>query len=243
MYRSVRGLGRVGRLKALRGLGTIATAVNGSMILSSNPVGPTFGSKPLRHVAPTLVPSPTIPTWGSNPPGPVWSGSGSTGTWQTGGQGWQSGGQGWQANPGNGGGGGWSAGGSVYGSSPLNPSGASTQALAAAQILLQTNPGLLTQQQFTLLQQAGLVSNTIPYSEVSQITPTSSALTTSTATVNDPNCVAAGCTGGPYPNCTCAAAASSDLGTTLSTDYAGVPLYGWLAGGGLLLFMFMGKRR
>ena len=113
-----------------------------------------------------------------------------------------------------------------------------SQALAAAQALLATNPSLLSQQQFQMLQAAGLVSNTLPYSSVSQITPTT-PLTSSTAAVNDPNCVAAGCTGGPYPNCVCPATASStDIGTVLSTTYAGLPLYLWLAiGGGALFFL------
>ena len=135
----------------------------------------------------------------------------------------------------------WSAGNSPYGSTPQNPN--NSQALAAAQALLATNPSLLTQQQFQMLQQAGLVSNTLPYSSVSSITPTSSTGST-TSTTNDPNCVAAGCTGGPYPNCTCAAAAAtSDISTTLDTTYAGLPLYLWLiiGAGGVFLFT-KGKR-
>ena len=125
---------------------------------------------------------------------------------------------------------------SPYGSTAQNPT--NSQALAAAQALLATNPSLLSQQQFQMLQAAGLVSNTLPYSSVSQITPTT-PLTSSTAAVNDPNCVAAGCTGGPYPNCVCPATTSStDIGTVLSTTYAGLPLYLWLAiGGGALFFL------
>jgi hypothetical protein len=234
---------RAGHAKSRRsgrsGLGTIATPVGGSIVYSSDPIGPNAGlRKPARGWTPGPSPSfntpVTIvsPVWGNNPPGPSWppfNGSGGGMAWS----GWQSGGQS---------GGGWSATSSPYGSSPQNPN--NSQALAAAQALLATNPALLSPQQFQMLQQAGLISNTLPYSSVSNINPTTplTGSTIAATAVNDPNCVAAGCTGGPYPNCTCPATAGSDIGTTLSETVAGLPLYLWLliGGGGILLFT---KRR
>jgi hypothetical protein len=38
-------------------------------------------------------------------------------------------------------------------------------------------------------------------------------------------------------------AATPGLSTTLETDYSGIPLYVWLGGGVLLIYLFMGKRR
>ena len=202
------------------GLGTVATQVGNSLVYSSDPVA---RAAPVRGTIAYPGGSRRAPSTNTSTVqtgrGSVWGGgSGIAPAW---------GGQGPST---------WSAGSSPYGSTAQNPT--NSQALAAAQALLATNPSLLSQQQFQMLQAAGLVSNTLPYSSVSQITPTT-PLTSSTAAVNDPNCVAAGCTGGPYPNCVCPATASStDIGTVLSTTYAGLPLYLWLAiGGGALFFL------
>lgn len=219
------------------GLGLVSTSVGQTptLVFSSSPIAGTVA--PIRNILSRATAAPvsvTIqPAWGSNPPrnilAPIVNPSSPTSQ----GSGWQSGGNG-----------GWNAQSNPWGSTPQNPN--NSQALAAAQALLQTNPSLLTQQQFTMLQQAGLVSNTLPYSSVSNINPTS-PLTGSTAVsataVNDPNCVAAGCTGGPYPNCTCPATATSDIGTTLSETVAGLPLYLWLliGGGGILLLTRKGR--
>lgn len=231
---------RSGRGFNLRGLGTISTQVGQSLVFSPNPVGqaaPTrtapvrgFIVQPsavhnnlvmaspissIRRYIPVTGPIATTPIQVGGPY-PVYGGG---------------------APPG------WTAGGSPYGSSPLNPT--NSQALAAAQALLATNPSFLTPQQFAMLQAAGLVSNTLPYSSVSQITPTNGIAPALASTVNDPNCIAAGCTGGPYPNCTCAATATSstDIGTMLDTTYAGLPLYLWLivGGGGLYLMTKKGR--
>ncbi len=239
-----------------RGMGVVSTPVNGTLVFGSNPVGGPipvrriWGGSPARPVGPaypvsSLPPSQICPAWGCggtpvNPVGPAYlqttgpvgpitpvydqppnySGSGSP---------YYSGGY-----PGYGG----------YGSGGQNNSQLNAQALAVAQALLATNPSLLTQQQYTMLQQAGLVAGTLPYSSVSQITPATPVSTVASA-VNDPNCVAAGCTGGPYPNCTCAATATSGaatatsgIGATLSETFAGLPLYLWLIIGGGAAFMF-----
>ena len=228
MFITTRRRGGLGRWRG-RGMGTVATQVGNSLVYSSDPVqARSHISAPVRAIGPARPPTSTSTNGTSVGPvpvrTPVWGGgSGIAPAW---------GSQGPST---------WSAANSPYGSTAQNPT--NSQALAAAQALLATNPSLLSPQQFQMLQAAGLVSNTLPYSSVSQITPTT-PLTSSTAAVNDPNCVAAGCTGGPYPNCTCAAAAATssfDLGTALSTTYAGLPLYLWLAGG-LGVYLLMGHK-
>jgi hypothetical protein len=204
------------------GLGTIATPVAGSLVLSSNPIGRSVA--PIRNIFPhgvieAPVVNPPAPVWGSNPPGPAWP---SPLPWQSGG----ANGPGWQGNPT------WTAAGSPYGSQPTS------QSLAVAQALLATNPGLLSQSQWTLLQQAGLVSSTLPYSSAGLVTPTAGSSVASSSAI-DP------ATGVPYATELAAAQAgstSTDLGTTLSADYGGLPLYAWLAGGGLLVYVLTGRK-
>jgi hypothetical protein len=242
---SRRGLGRARRL------GLVSTAVNGSLVYGSSPITRVWGGNPPRATNPVAITGPisapvrpigpatpvsTTPPYSQMPAnGPYYPGSGSYYPPSSGQYGSSSsnGSSGWQ--------GGWR--GSQSGQSSSSQTNA--QALATAQALLATNPSLLTQAQFTMLQQAGLVSATLPYSSVSQITATTPASTTA-STTNDANCVAAGCTGGPYPNCTCAAASTStDIGTMLGTTYAGLPLYLWLiiGGGAAYLFSRSGGRR
>ncbi len=66
--------------------------------------------------------------------------------------------------------------------------------------------------------------------------------------VNDPNCIAAGMLGGPYPNCTpnpyaVAAPASSGITATLTgTTILGFPLWMWLAGGAGFYLLFLRRR-
>jgi hypothetical protein len=216
---------RRGKKRGLRGLGTISTPVGTSLVFSSNPIART--ATPVRGTIayPTRQPGSVTPVWGAYPPRAIMpNGPGGIGPGAGAGS--------WAASQY---GGGWSAANNPYGSTPQNPQ--NSQALAAAQALLASNPSLLTPQQFAMLQAAGLVSNTLPFSSASQI-PSAYASASAVSTVNDQNCIAAGCTGGPYPNCTCAAAASStDIGTMLDTTYGGLPLYLWLliAGGGLFL--------
>jgi hypothetical protein len=219
----------------------VSIGVKGPVGINPVPVGPVIGPMRWRNPSGGSGVVSTSPNW----PSPVWGGSpgssnGSGGGWQgRTGSNWQSG----QGGGGWGGGGSsspWSPASSPYGSTPQNPN--NSQALAAAQALLATNPSLLTPQQFQMLQQAGLVSNTLPYSSVSNINPTTplTGSTAATASVNDPNCVAAGCTGGPYPNCTCAAA--TDETSSLDADVEGLPLYGWLIIGGVGLYLLTRRR-
>jgi hypothetical protein len=230
-----------GGLMRRGGLGTIATVVGGSLVSSSNPIARASGlpvrSLPIRVVGP-VVANPAQPQpWGGNPPSSTQSagwkrrnrnnnGSGSS-NWQGGG--WNNQYSGGVSQ------GAWSATSSPYGSSPTNPN--NSQALAAAQALLQTNPSLLSPQQFQMLQQAGLVSNTLPYSSVSQIAA-SGATSADSSSAIDPS------TGVPYATelAEAEAGSTSSVGTDLSTTYAGLPLYLWL-GGGALLFVLLSRKR
>jgi hypothetical protein len=211
---------RVGHYRGVRGLGTIATPVAGSMILSSNPVGsPSGGIADPRGIRGTwntnyrlrmLPPQPGGPGPGG-PMCPAW-GCGTPPPWQ-------------------GGGSGWTAGGNPYGSSPLNPTGSQ---LAIAQSLLQTNPSLLNPTQWQLLQQAGLVASTVPYSSAGQIT-------TSSGGAIDP------ATGVPYSQEL--AAAQAGVGATATTAswftdptqelISGIPNWALVAAGGVGVYLMM----
>jgi hypothetical protein len=136
---------------------------------------------------------------------------------------------------GYGGYGGWSAAGSPYGSQP------NSQALAAAQALLASNPSLLTQAQFNMLQAAGLISSSLPYSSVSSIAPTAGTSVSNAASGIDP------ATGVSYAQELAAAEAggtsSTGIGADLSQTYAGLPLYLWLLIGGGAVYMLTKGRR
>jgi len=129
----------------------------------------------------------------------------------------------------------------LFGSSPMNPTG-NAQALEAAQLLLQSNPSLLSQQQFNLLQQAGLIPSTISYSQIGQLSPTGGAQAI------DPN------TGLPYATelaeaqsagATTAATASptSSIGSILTQPdpILGLPIWLDLVVGGGLFFILSGS--
>jgi hypothetical protein len=129
---------------------------------------------------------------------------------------------------------------------PTGPSGILTPApgsqlidglnLAQIQQLAQTNPGALTQAQIQALQAAGTLPGTLPASSASLITSSAGA------GAIDP------VTGIPYATEIAQAqagvtpAASTDIGTTLQTPYAGLPLYLWLLIGGGGLYLMSGKR-
>lgn len=130
--------------------------------------------------------------------------------------------------------GGWNP---SYGSG--SSSGISAQQLAQLIQIYQTNPTALTQSQWSQLQAAGIIPSTLPYSSASLIAPTTGTLATgSIATAGeDPMCLAAGMTGGPYPNCT--PLTSTPAGTDFfSTTYGPLTGLEWLlvAGGAFLLF-------
>jgi hypothetical protein len=236
-----------GRRGSRGGLGLVSTMVNGSMVLGSSPVARVapfrpIGPAPFRPIiSPVSTPPVSVgPTtnpaqWGGIPPrriAPITSvnsqGSGSS-TW---------GGRG-VARTGR----------SQYGpqGSSSNTSQYGGLTYQQLQQIASTNPGVLTPQQYQAAQQAGFIAGTVPYSEASQIDP-SAALAASAAgysiTNPDPQCIALGMTGGPYPNCTAVATtSSSDIGSALSEDIAGLPLYLWLliAGGGYLLISKRGR--
>ena len=222
---------RAGKNRYRGALGLVSTQVGNSLVFSSSPIT-RWGGSPARRIGPVVSVGP-IPVRPVGPAYPVTRTPGGpiSPAWGTSGNGW---GSGWSGGSNGWGGGGWSAQNNPYGSTPQNPQ--NSQALAAAMALYASNPSLLTSQQYQLLQQAGVIANTVPYSSVSQI-PASGGSGTSSST-NDPQCVAAVCTGGPYPNCTCAAAATSGL----SADYAGLPLWGWLAIGAGGVYLFTRKR-
>jgi hypothetical protein len=151
----------------------------------------------------------------------------------------------------------------VISSTPKTPAapvviGSPQTALQAAQALLATNPGALTQAQFALLQQAGDISSNLPYSEAGSITPDASAANPAgndpmclsqgmfggpypNCVSVDPACAAAGMSGGPYPNCT-ALTTTSLLPDSISSVTDAIPVWGWVAGGVLVLYLATRKK-
>lgn len=111
--------------------------------------------------------------------------------------------------------------------------------LATAQALLQSNPALLTASQWAQLQQAGLVASTVPYSSAGQVPGSSSGIDPATGQTYASELAAAqaGAAAAAVP------ATGTDIGTMLSTPYAGLPLYLWLAIGGGAFFVFSKKGR
>lgn len=104
------------------------------------------------------------------------------------------------------------------GSGGIQPGGTN---LAQLQQIAQTNPASLTPQQFAMLQAAGTIPNTLPYSSASLLPTPTTAADTTTAVV------------------------STDALGGLSTDYSGLPLWGWigLAVGGIYFFTSRSGRR
>jgi hypothetical protein len=225
-----------------RRLGLVTTLVDGSTIIGSSPIqhpivgGPVPVRPPVvNKVNPIVYPTPSpiatpvgypVSPWttpGAPVPvvGPVWgsySGNGSPSGWS--------------------GRGGYGGASSQY-SQANNPT--SENNLAQLTLQYQQNPSSLTAQQWQQLQEAGVIPGTSPYSNAAY-TSTSGA-----SGAIDP------ATGVPYATelaaaqaaetTTAAATASTGLTTDLSTDYAGIPLYGWLAAGALLFVLMSGKRR
>ena len=208
-----------------RGLGTVSTPVAGTLVFGSNPIRQWGGSPPraIGFRPPWyLGPTPVQPVGPARPINPPVVNPSQPAPWSPP---WQNGGYG--------GGNGWSATGSPYDSQP------SSNSLATAQALLASNPSLLTPQQWSQLQAAGLVAGTLPYSSAGLVTPTAGTSVDSSAI--DP------ATGVAYATELAAAQAgtsSTDIGTTLSQTVLGLPLYLWLViGGGAVLLMNRGGRR
>jgi hypothetical protein len=104
--------------------------------------------------------------------------------------------------------------------------------------IYNSNPAALTPQQWAQLQQAGVIPQGSVYGSSSSAPPVTSL------TANDPQCVAVGQTGGPYPNCTpvtssVAAPAATDF---LSTDYGPLTGIEWIGLGIGAYFLFFRKK-
>lgn len=140
--------------------------------------------------------------------------------------------------------------------------------LSAAISQLASNPCGLTEAQFSLLQQNGQIASTLPFSSACQIaaTGTTNPTASNESSLNDPECLAQGLfggpypncstsdplcaaqgmTGGPYPNCTAASSSNSLLPANFNlSDVTTWPWYLWavLLGGGYLLFHSKKKSR
>ncbi len=126
-----------------------------------------------------------------------------------------------------------------YANGPTGPSGSTgpTGSLSVAQALLQSNPSLLTPAQWQQLQQAGLVAGTVPYSSAGQVPGSSSAIDPATGQTYASELAAA------QAGALAAPATGTDIGSVLSTTYAGLPLYLWLiiGGGGFFLLSKRGR--
>lgn len=121
----------------------------------------------------------------------------------------------------------WARNGGYQGAgAPTQSAGINAQALAQMIQIYQTNPSALTASQWATLQQAGIIPSTLPYASASAVATT---VNTTAPAVDDPNCVAAGCTGGPYPNCTCVASAATASTDFFSTQYGPLTGIEWLA--------------
>ena len=118
--------------------------------------------------------------------------------------------------------------------------GMSTQALAQLIQIYNTNPTALSPAQWSQLQQAGIIPSTLPYSSASLV-QTTSAPTVAASSVVDPQCVAAGMTGGPYPNCIpLASATGTDF---FSTQYGPLTGLEWVGVAVAAYFLLMKGRR
>ncbi len=101
---------------------------------------------------------------------------------------------------------------------------------------LNTNPTALTPQQWQALQDSGVLPSTLPQSDASLLPNASS-----TPTTDDPQCLALGLTGGPYPYCTAAPTAAATTSTPF--DFSMVPTWAWVFMGiGVLWYMKKKKR-
>src|SRR5271165_6067215 len=137
MLIATRRRGMVRSMGRGHGLGTVATQVAGSLVLSSDPVRPTYGN-PANPMRP-------CPSWGCNGPPRLIN---------------------MPVNPPQ----------NWYGP-PTPGSGSTGSSLSVAIALLQSNPSLLTADQWAQLQAAGLVASTLPYSSAGLVnTPNSTVV-------------------------------------------------------------------
>lgn len=242
--RGLNRLGRVGRLGIVnipsyaRAISTIRPVV--STVARIAPLPTPVVAQPQPIVRPITTTSPQQPTYGGG------AGGYGRGGYQRGGSGGSGGGGGYQR---------WRQGqqyqsgqgqqGQNWWQNQNNPNNPNNpENLAQLEQLYQQNPSQLTSQQWQQLQAAGIIPSTLPQSEAGEVTPTGST------TAPDPECLAIGMTGGPYPNCipstagatAATATTGTDIGTELSTDVGGLPLYAWLLIGGVGLYLLVSKR-
>lgn len=133
--------------------------------------------------------------------------------------------------------GGWNP---VYSSGSGNAGITATQLAQLIQIY-NSNPQALTASQWAQLQMAGIIPSTLPYSSASLVA-TSGPSTSPAVAVNDPQCIAAGMTGGPYPNCSPASSAGS-ITDFFSTQYGPLTGLAWLGVGFAAWLFFKHKGR
>jgi hypothetical protein len=125
------------------------------------------------------------------------------------------------------------------------PPGGSISGLTLQQLLqiYNTNPSALTAAQWTELQQAGVIPSTLPYSSASLLPTSGSAVAAGnplSSAGSDPQCLALGMAGGPYPNCSPATAAvPTDF---FSTQYGPLTGLEWVLVGGGAYFLFFRKK-
>lgn len=120
---------------------------------------------------------------------------------------------------------------------PTNTQTQTTQTVDPGTVnTLNTDPTALTPQQWSALQSAGLLPTTLPQSDASLLPNASSTQS------DDPQCLALGLTGGPYPNCNAApTAATATVGTPFTLSM--IPTWGWVFLGIGVLWYMKKKRR
>jgi len=214
--------GRMRGRRASTGFGIVSTEVNGALTYGSPVIsrGPIAVREPVRPVGPSYPVGPVDPVysggptqWGGNPP--------QAGGW-----------------PGSGYGGGYGY--SSY-QNPNNPT--SQNNLAQLAELYNSNPSSLTQQQWQQLQAAGVIAPTVPYSNASLVSGTSSAIDPATGISYATELAEMQASG--LTTTTTAASASSIMGidpTNGATTIFGIDWY-YLAAGLVLVYVMTGKRR
>lgn len=219
-------------LRGRRGLGMVSTMVGGNLIVSPPRTYGSSGIVPTKRVNWTGVNNPTSPieigpkeTLSTSPSQPGWGTTGPSSWGGKGGWGGPNNGSGW-GGPGGGRGSQYGYGSQYgqYGQNPNNPN--SQNNLAQLTLLYQQNPSALTQQQWQQLQAAGVIPSTVPYSDASLVNPAASTSTAATGTTAP---------------ATTTAATGTTFAAELESSFAGIPVWMWLLGGGVLVFVLTSR--
>lgn len=198
-----------------RGLGITSAVVNGGLVYGSSPIG-SVARPVVRPVGPAryintsgsnintnpITGNPSVPVGIEMNPNPEQFNPAGQDNWPTTYQG----------------------GGGSY----VNTQNSSTTNLAQLTLLYQENPSSLTAAQWSQLQAAGVIPETVPYGDASLISGASAAALTST----------------PVTDTTTTTATSSILGTDPTngaTTILGIDWY-WLAGGGVVLALLFRRK-